>query len=208
MGIDREGRPRVHELRARLQQRLARREQDVARAVADRDARGRHAVAVAELLAQQRVGWVGVAVERAQLPVDRLTHGEQRRVGRLVAGQAHERLLLGVAAGRGVDRDAPDALCELDRHANIVSCSSVTALRAGRKYRVPSVTALRAGRKYRVPSVTALRAGRKYRVPSVTALRAGRTTVPRAGRCAARGHLPGRRARARARHPRSSGSGP
>jgi hypothetical protein len=108
--VDGERRPRVHELRARLQQRLAGGEQDVARAVADRDARGGHAVAVAELLAQQRVGRVGVAVERAQMPVDRLAHRRQRRIRRLVAGQAHQRLLLGVAAGRRVDGDAPDAL--------------------------------------------------------------------------------------------------
>ena len=45
-----ERRPRVHQLRARLQQRLAGGQQDVARAVADRDPRTRHAVAVAQLL--------------------------------------------------------------------------------------------------------------------------------------------------------------
>ena len=110
MRIDRERRPRVHELGARLEQRLAGGEQDVARAVADRDPRHGDAVAVAQTLAQQRVGRVGVAVERAERAIDRVAHGRQRRVGRLVAGEAHERLLLGVAAGGGVDRNPPDAL--------------------------------------------------------------------------------------------------
>ncbi len=63
-GIDGEGRPGVDELGAGLQQRLAGSEQDVARAVADRDPRRGHFVAVAEAPAQQRVGRVGVAVER------------------------------------------------------------------------------------------------------------------------------------------------
>ena len=64
--VDRERRPRVHELGAGLEQRLAGGEQDVARAVADRDPRGRHFVALGQALAQDRVGRVGVAVERCR----------------------------------------------------------------------------------------------------------------------------------------------
>src|SRR6185436_14500810 len=61
--VDGERRPRVYDLRARLQQRLAGGEQDVAGAVADRDPVGGHAVAVRERAAQRRVGRVRVAVD-------------------------------------------------------------------------------------------------------------------------------------------------
>ena len=56
--VDRERRPRVDELGAGLEQRLAGGQQDLDRPVADRDARGGHAVAVAQRGAQ-RGCWTG-----------------------------------------------------------------------------------------------------------------------------------------------------
>ena len=114
--VDRERRPRVDELGAGLEQSLAGGEQDVAGAVADRDPRRGHAVAVGQAGAEDRVGRVGVAVERGERAFDRLAHLRQRRVGRLVAGKAHEGLLLGVAARGRIDGDARDPLCELEGH--------------------------------------------------------------------------------------------
>ena len=64
--VDRERRPRVDELRAGLEQRVAGGEQDVAGAVADRDPVGGHLVAVGELAPQRRVGRVRVAVGARQ----------------------------------------------------------------------------------------------------------------------------------------------
>jgi len=108
--VDRERRPRIDELGPRLEQRLAGREQDVARAVADRDARLRHVVALAQTFAQQRVGRVRVAVEVAERVLDRLSHRGQRRIGRLVARKADERRLFAVAARDRVGRQPRDAL--------------------------------------------------------------------------------------------------
>src|SRR3984957_5124759 len=133
--VDGERRPRVDELGSGLEQRLAGGEQDVAGAVADGYARGGDAVAVRQALAQQRVGRVGVAVERSELTRDRLAHGVQRWERRLVAGEQHERVLLRVAACDGVGGDAPYSLRELDRHRLIVPRSGPCAARGHRRGR-------------------------------------------------------------------------
>ena len=85
--IHRERRPRVDELGARLEQRLTGRKQDVARPVADRDARGRRLEALREALPQQRAVRVRVAVEVLELALDRLDHRGMRRPGGLVRGE-------------------------------------------------------------------------------------------------------------------------
>ena len=119
--VDAERRPRVDELRAGLEQRLAGGEQDVARAVADRDPRRRHAVAVAQRAAQLGVRRVRIAVGARDRALRRLDDRRQRRVGRLV-GREHRDVVAEVVAARdGIDRKAPDALGELDRHAGIVA---------------------------------------------------------------------------------------
>ena len=115
--VDRERRPGVDELRAGLEQRLAGGEQDVAGAVADRDPVRGHAVAVRERLAQRRVGRIRVAVGAGQRGGGRLDDRRDRRVGRLVGGQHRHGPLERVAVGGRVDRDAPDAVGELDGHA-------------------------------------------------------------------------------------------
>ncbi len=120
--VDRERRPRVDELGAGLQQRLAGGEQDVAGAVADRDPRRRHAVAVGQALAQRRVGRVGVAVERPERaarspPAPPAAAGTATRCWPAAPAGARSR----VAAGGRIDRDAADALGELERHRPIVT---------------------------------------------------------------------------------------
>ena len=114
--VDAEARPGVDELGARLEQRLAGGEQDVARAVADRDPVDGDVVAVAERLAQRAVRRVGIAVEPAQRPRDRVLHGLHRREGRLVGREHGDVARQRVAVGGGIDGDAADPLGELDRH--------------------------------------------------------------------------------------------
>ena len=114
--VDRERRPRVDDLGARLEQRVAGGEQDVAGAVADRDPRGRHLVDVGQPAPQRGVRRVRVAVRALQRGGGRLDHGGDRRVRRLVGGQLRDRPLGRVAVGGRVDRDAADPLGELQGH--------------------------------------------------------------------------------------------
>jgi hypothetical protein len=108
--VDAERRPRVDQLGARLEQRLAGGEQDVARSVADRDALDRDLVSVTQGPAQARVGGVRVAVEAPEYARDGFDHRGHRRVGRLVGGQQRDVLRQGVRAGGRVDGDAAHAL--------------------------------------------------------------------------------------------------
>ena len=115
--VDAERGPRVDELGARLEQRLAECEQHVARAVADRDPRRGHAVAVRERAAQHGVRRVGVAVQPAEDPRNGFDDLRQRRVRRLVAREHRDVLRQRVRGRRRVDGDARDALRVLDSHA-------------------------------------------------------------------------------------------
>ena len=136
--VDAEGGPGVDELGAGLEQRVAGGQEHVAGPVADRDARGGHAVAVAQRAPQRVVRRVRVAVEGPQRPGDRLDDRRQRRVRRLVRRELGD--VLGDRVGRRgrVGRDAPDALAELEGHAPIVpycaASRSSRSARASRRY--------------------------------------------------------------------------
>ncbi len=132
--VDREGGPGIENLGAGLQQRLARGEQHVARAVADRDPRGGDLVALGELLPQRRVRGVGVAVQPPKRALDRLAHGGQRRERRLVAREQRELGGLGVAPRGGVDRDpAGSALRTRATRAYCAACRSARSARVSRR---------------------------------------------------------------------------
>ena len=115
--VHRERRPGIDELGAWLEHRLGGGEQQLAGAVADRDPAGGHAGALGDALAQRRALRVGVAVERAELCLDRLEHLRVRLEGGLVRGELHELAVEGVRGRRGVHRDVAHARVELEaRH--------------------------------------------------------------------------------------------
>ena len=145
--VDREARPRVDDLGAGLEQRVAGGEQDVAGAVADRDPVGRHAVAVGEPGAQRGVRRVGVAVDPAQHLRDRLDDLGDRRVRALVGGELRDRALRGVAVGGGIDGDAPDLGAELERHES----AEVTSRAWPRTRRAAPPARRRSGRSRAAP---------------------------------------------------------
>ena len=100
--VDAERRPGVDELGARLEQRLAGCQQDVAEPLPIAIRAAGHAVAVARGRARSSgVGRVGVAVERHRAPRDRLDDLRQRRDGRLVGGQHRDVLGQRVAVAAG-----------------------------------------------------------------------------------------------------------
>ena len=136
--VDAERGPGVDELGAGLEQGVAGGQEHVAGPVADGDARGGHAVAVAQRAPQRVVRRVRVAVERPQRPRDGLDHRRERRVGRLVRRELGDVLGERVGRRRRVGRDAPDALAELEGHAPIVAyCAasrSSRSPRASRRY--------------------------------------------------------------------------
>ena len=120
MRVDAERRPRVDDLRARLEQRLSRREQDVAGAVAKRDPVRPDPVAVGKRPAQRRVGGVGIPVRARDHALGCLDDLGQRREARLVGREHRDVGAQVVAGGDGIDRDPADALREFDRHRPIV----------------------------------------------------------------------------------------
>ena len=129
MRIDAERRPRVDELGARLEQRLAGGEQDVAGAVAERDPLRRDAVAVRQRCRQRRRrtgrGSGGAPARPAsRRPTTDLGSGANGdSLEASIATSAPEV----VARGDRIDRDAADALCELDRHRPIYCADSRSA---------------------------------------------------------------------------------
>jgi hypothetical protein len=112
--VDRERGPGVYQLRPGFEHRLGGGEEQLARPVADRDPASRHASPLGQAAAQDGAFRVGVAVERAQVRLDRLEHLGVRREGRLVRGELHELAVEGVGGRRGVDRDIPQARVELE----------------------------------------------------------------------------------------------
>src|ERR1019366_8906900 len=137
------------------------------------------------------------ARERA---IDRGAHGGQGLEWRLVAGQAHERLLLGVAAGGGIGGDATDPLGELDRHPAIVTGGggSRRVVSEGRGLRAPApgATARRLSRR----AGWRLRRGRRARERDPPRRGSGSARGSRETWSAARGS-PARTAAARGRSP-------
>jgi hypothetical protein len=115
--IHAEGRPRVDDFGAWLEQRLAGREQDVAGPVADRDPARRHLVALAQGALERDVGGIRIAVGARERAARGLHDRGQRRVGRLVGGEHRDAVAERIAVRHGIDGDAPDALGELNRHA-------------------------------------------------------------------------------------------
>ena len=131
--VDRERRPRVDDLGAWLEHRLGRREQDLARPVADRDSLRREVAALGEPAAQHRRGRVRVAVEVRQLLRHGRAHGVVRPPRRLVRGQHRQVAVVAVALGRRVHRDLADSAGELDA-GHCAPCRSVRSETASRRY--------------------------------------------------------------------------
>ena len=146
--IHRERRPRVDDLAPRLEQRLGRGEQDLAGAVAHRDARDRVLVAVRERAPQGAGAGIGIAVHLAGGPADRLHDALDGRERRLVRRQHRDarrlpRGGLGAVGPGRVVRNARQALYEGDgTHAG-------TAYRCGRYWAASrSARSARASRRY------------------------------------------------------------
>ena len=129
VGIDAERGPRVDDLCPRLEQRFAGREQDVARAVAERDPLLADPIAVGQRPPQGRVGRVGVAVHAGEDPLSGLDDFRQRREARLVRRQHRHVGPEVVAGGDWVVRDAADPLGEFEGHRPIVPLRGPPAAR-------------------------------------------------------------------------------
>ena len=109
--VHRERGPGVHDLRARLEHRLGRRQQDLAGAVARRRRARRARPCGPRSAGAAGAGRVRIAVEPLSWRLHRLEHGGVRRPGRLVGGELHQLAVERVGRGRRIDRDPPAPCC-------------------------------------------------------------------------------------------------